>query len=109
MRRLCATGAARTEWEADLATKDAPGMVVKKGAIKAKGTRKPMPKSPGRPRLQLDIALLLELRAEGYGFKKAARLYVERTGDYVSANTIRERLRTRAMAPSSKSPPACDY
>ena len=46
-----------------------------KGQIKAKAQPKPRPVSPGRPSRELDVELLRELRAKGYGFKRMAITY----------------------------------
>ena len=51
-----------------------------------------MPVSPGRPRVQLDEGLLLELADLGLGYKRIAREYSRRTGEYVSHTTVRDRL-----------------
>ena len=46
----------------------------------------------GRPRREVDVGLLRELRAKGYGFKRVAGEYTEATGEYISHTTVRERL-----------------
>jgi len=51
-----------------------------------------MPASPGRPLRQLDESLLLELKGRGYGFKRIASEYIDRTGEYVSHMTVGARL-----------------
>ena len=53
---------------------------------------KGMPLSPGRPRVQLDEELLVELSGLGYGFKRIASEYTRRTGEYVSHMLVRDRL-----------------
>jgi hypothetical protein len=63
-----------------------------KGQIKAKAQLKPRPVSPGRPRRELDVELLRELRAKGYGYKRIAGEYIRVTGEYFSHTTVRERL-----------------
>ena len=45
------------------------------GQKKGKAQPKPRPVSPGRPRRELDVELLRELRAKGYGFKRIASAY----------------------------------
>ena len=52
------------------------------------------PLSPGRPKSVLDEDLLRELKELGYGAKRLAREYIERTGQYVSHMTVRERLKS---------------
>ena len=42
------------------------------GQIKGKTQPKPRPVSPGRPRRELDVELLRELLAKGYGYKRTA-------------------------------------
>lgn len=51
-----------------------------------------LPVSPGRPRRQLDEALLVELAGRGWGFKRIAGEYTARTGAYLSHMTVRDRL-----------------
>jgi hypothetical protein len=51
-----------------------------------------LPVSPGRPKVQLDLGLLQELEALGWGFKRIAAEYSRRTGEYVSAMTVQDRL-----------------
>ena len=63
-----------------------------KGKKKGKAGPKPRPVSPGRPRRELDIELLRELRDRGCGFKRIAREYTRVTGEYISHTTVRERL-----------------
>ena len=58
------------------------------GQKKAKAQPKPPPVSPSRPRRELDVMLLRELRAKGYGYKRTAAEYTE----YISHTTVRERL-----------------
>ena len=55
------------------------------------------PVSPGRPRLDLNEDLLLSLAGMGWGAKRIAREYVERTGQYVSHATVRDRLNKLSM------------
>ena len=62
------------------------------GQKKGKAQPKPRPVSPGRPRRELDVALLRELRDRGYGFKRIAGEYTRETGEYISHTTVRERL-----------------
>ena len=50
------------------------------------------PLSPGRPKLPLDLELVRELSALGYGLKRLAAEYSRITGQYVSHMTIRDRL-----------------
>ena len=50
------------------------------------------PVSPGRPRRQLDEALLMELAGKGWGAKRIAAEYITQTGHYVSHMTVRDRL-----------------
>ena len=62
------------------------------GQKKAKAQPKPRPASPGRPRRELDVELLSELQAKGYGYKRIAGEYTKVTGEYISHTTVRERL-----------------
>ena len=62
------------------------------GQKKAKAQPKPPPVSPSRPRRELDVVLLRELRAKGYGYKRTAAEYTRLTGEYISHTTVRERL-----------------
>ena len=62
------------------------------GQKQAKAQPKPRPVSPGRPRRELDVGLLSELRAKGYGYKRIAGEYTKVTGEYISHTTVRERL-----------------
>ena len=62
------------------------------GQIKGKAQPKPRPVSPGRPRREVDVELLRELRAKGYGYKRIAGEYTKATGEYISHTTVRERL-----------------
>ena len=62
------------------------------GQKKGKAQPKPRPVSPGRPRREVDVALLRELRAKGYGYKRIAGEYTRETGDYISHTTVRGRL-----------------
>ena len=62
------------------------------GQIKGKSLPKPRPVSPSRPRRELDVELLRELRAKGYGYKRVAGEYTRATGEYISYTTVRERL-----------------
>ena len=62
------------------------------GQKKGKVQPKPRPVSPGRPRREVDVELLRELRDKGYGFKRIAGEYTRLTGQYVSHTTVRERL-----------------
>ena len=63
------------------------------GQKKGKAQPKPRPVSPGRPRRELDVALLRELRDRGYGFKRIASAYILVTGEYISHTTVGERLK----------------
>ena len=62
------------------------------GQKKGKAQPKPRPVSPGRPRREVDVELLRELRANDYGFKRTASEYTRATGEYISHATVRERL-----------------
>jgi hypothetical protein len=62
------------------------------GHKKAKTQPKPRPVSPGRPRRELDVELLKELHARGYGYKRIAGEYTQVTGEYISHTTVRVRL-----------------
>jgi len=62
------------------------------GQKKGKAQPKPRPVSPGRPRREVDVELLRELRAKGYEYKRIAREYTRATGEYISHTTVRERL-----------------
>ena len=63
-----------------------------KGQKKAKSQPKPRSVSPSRPRRALDVELLRELRAKGYGYKRIAGEYTRVTGEYISHTTARGRL-----------------
>ena len=62
------------------------------GQKKGKAQPKPRPVSPGRPRRELDVELLKELRDRGYGYKRIASAYTVATHEYISHATVRERL-----------------
>ncbi len=62
------------------------------GQKKGKAQPKPRPVSPGRPRREVDVKLLRELRAKGYGYKRIAGEYTALTGEYISHTTARARL-----------------
>ena len=62
------------------------------GQKKGKAQPKLRPVSPGRPRRELDVELLRELRAKGYGYKRIAGEYTALTGQYISHTTVRARL-----------------
>ena len=62
------------------------------GQKKGKAQPKPRPVSPGRPRREVDVELLRELRAKGYGYKRIAGEYTKATGEYISHTTVRARL-----------------
>ena len=62
------------------------------GQKKGKARPKPRPVSPGRPRREVDVELLRELRGKGYGYKRVAGEYTRLTGQYVSHTTVRARL-----------------
>ena len=51
------------------------------GQKKGKAQPKPRPVSPGRPRRELDVVLLRELRDRGYGLKRIAAEYTRLTGE----------------------------
>ena len=63
------------------------------GQKKGKAQPKPRPVSPGRPRRELDVELLRELRALRYRYKRIAAAYILVTGEYISHTTVKERLR----------------
>ena len=47
---------------------------------------------PGRPRLEVDSALILRLRDEEYfGWSRGAEQYRERTGQWISRDTFKRR------------------
>ena len=78
------------------ASQETPSIGSYKGQKMAVGLRKAVrrtPLSPGRPRRQLDEVLLMELAAQGYGFKRIASEYMARTGQYLSHETVRARLK----------------
>ena len=62
------------------------------GQIKGKAQPKPRPVPPGRPRREVDVVLLRELRIKGYGYKRIASAYTVATHEYISHATVRERL-----------------
>ena len=62
------------------------------GQKKGKAQPKPRPVSPGRPKREIDVELLRELRDRGYGYKRIAGEYTKATGEYVSHTTVRGRL-----------------
>ena len=62
------------------------------GQKKGKAQPKPRPVSPGRPRREVDVELLRELRDRGYGYKRIAGEYTGVTGEYISHTTVRGRL-----------------
>ena len=62
------------------------------GQKKGKTEPKPRPVSPGRPRRELDVELLRELRDRGHGYKRTAAEYTRLTREYISHTTVRERL-----------------
>ena len=45
-----------------------------------------------RPRREVEVELLRELRAKGYGYKRIAGEYTRATSEYISHTTVRERL-----------------
>ena len=61
------------------------------GQKKGKAQPNPRPVSP-RPRREVDVELLRELRAKGYGYKRIAGEYTRVTGEYISHTTARERV-----------------
>ena len=69
-----------------------PSIGEGKGQKKGKAQPKHRPVSPGRPRREVDIGLLKELRARGYGYKRIAGEYTRETGEYISHTTVRDRL-----------------
>ena len=77
-------------WNMTIPRQLALGEVI--GQKKAKAQPKPPPVSPSRPRRELDVVLLRELRAKGYGYKRTAAEYTRLTGEYISHTTVRERL-----------------
>ena len=62
------------------------------GQKQAKAQPKPRPVSPSRPRRELDVELVSELQARGYGYKRIAGEYNRAIGEYISHTTVRERL-----------------
>jgi hypothetical protein len=62
------------------------------GKKKGKAQPKPRPVFPGRPKREVDVELLRELRAKGYGYKRIAGQYTRLTGQYISHTTVRVRL-----------------
>jgi hypothetical protein len=46
----------------------------------------------GRKALDVDVELLIALRAKGYGYKRIASAYLEITGEYISHYTARRRI-----------------
>ena len=62
------------------------------GQKKGKAQPKPRPVSPGRPRREVDVELLRELRARGYEYKRIAGEYIKATGEYTNHTTVRKRL-----------------
>ena len=42
----------------------------------------------GRPRLEVDKELVFSMRASGWGYRRIAKAYTEKTG-YISASTVR--------------------
>ena len=62
------------------------------GQKQAKAQPKPRPVSPDRPRRELDVELVSELQARGYGYKRIAGEYTRLTGEYISHTTARARL-----------------
>lgn len=53
-----------------------------------------MPSIAGRPRLELDLDLIVELReGKELGWRQAAREYQRRTGAFVSRDSIKRRYR----------------
>ena len=62
------------------------------GQKKWKAQPKPRPVSPGRPRREVDVELLRELRGRGYGYKRIAGEYTSVTGEFISHTTVRVRL-----------------
>ena len=62
------------------------------GQKKGKAQPKPLPVSPGRPRREIDVVLLRELRIKGYGYKRIAGEYTRLTGEYISHTAVRARL-----------------
>ena len=62
------------------------------GEEKGNSRAKTPPGVSRSPRRELDVELLRELRAKGYGFKRIAGEYTKATGEYISHTTVRERL-----------------
>lgn len=51
-----------------------------------------LPKHPGRPRLEVDFALILRLRdVENLGWSRGAEEYRKRTGQWISRDTFKRR------------------
>ncbi|MBA7616787.1 hypothetical protein ES703_24086 [subsurface metagenome] len=60
------------------------------------------PKRPGRPRVEVDYALVLRLRdRENLGWSRGAEVYRRRTGQWISKDTFKRRYRE---AKAMKSP-----
>ena len=59
------------------------------------------PKHPGRPRLQVDYALILRLRdVENLGWSRGAAEYRRRTEQWISRDTFKRRyFEAKAMSP----------
>jgi hypothetical protein len=59
------------------------------------------PKHPGRPRLQVDYALILRLRdVENLGWSRGATEYRRRTEQWISRDTFKRRYyEAKAMSP----------
>jgi hypothetical protein len=57
------------------------------------------PKRPGRPRVEVDYALVLRLRdVENLGWSRGAQEYRSRTGQWISRDTFKRRYyEARAM------------
>jgi hypothetical protein len=56
---------------------------------------------PGRPRVEVDYALVLRLRdVENLGWSRGAQEYRDRTGQWISKDTFKRRYReAKAMSP----------
>ena len=67
------------------------------GQKKGKAQPKLRPVSPGRPRREVDVEMLRELRARGYGFKRVAAEYARVTVEYISHTIARERLKSSSL------------
>jgi hypothetical protein len=67
-------------------------VLIRAQAIDKIGPEKLKKGHRGRPRLQVNYAVLLRLADEGLGYKLGAERYTEATGDFISADTFKRRL-----------------